>query len=176
MKSMTKTFSKGAHRALRNQDLFGHLITLNFETNGETHKTLIGGLISIITKIFISIYFFFRIKKLIFLEGAITAVSNILMKVDLQGEVPLSDLQLTSFYVLNRQVEEQIFMDDPEVARYLDFYFVEETVDWNKPEKDRYTRVNHTAERCRQEHFGDSEHEKSLFVAWREFSLVCLNL
>jgi hypothetical protein len=98
------------------------------------------------------------------------------MKVDLQGEVPLSDLQLTSFYVLNRQVEDQIFMDDPEVARYLDFYFVEETVDWNKPKKDRYTRVNHTAERCRQEHFGDSEHDKTLFEAWASFSMVCLNL
>jgi hypothetical protein len=74
MKSMTASFSKGAHKALKNQDLFGHLITFNFDMNGETHKTLFGGLISIVMKIFISIYFYFRLKKLFFLEGASTAV------------------------------------------------------------------------------------------------------
>ena len=41
---------------IRNHDLFGHMININFNRKGSTHKTFIGGLVSIIVKVIILAY------------------------------------------------------------------------------------------------------------------------
>ena len=41
---------------LRSKDLFGHLITLNFNLRGQYHRTTIGGMVSICIKAFIYVY------------------------------------------------------------------------------------------------------------------------
>jgi hypothetical protein len=120
-----KAAQKRTFKAIKNHDLFGHLITFNFDNNGDTHKTIIGGFFSLIIKIMLSVYIYFRVKKLIFLEDANSSVSSMLLKVDLHGEVPLTDLHITNFYILSMQVKSWIYIDDPEVSRYLDFHFIE---------------------------------------------------
>jgi hypothetical protein len=70
------------------------LITFNLGNKEKTHKTLLGGVISIILKVLIAIYIGMRIKKLAFLEGAETSVNGLLLKVDLHGEVPYESMHL----------------------------------------------------------------------------------
>jgi hypothetical protein len=47
---------KKARTFVRDQDLFGHPITLNFDQDGPEHKTIIGGVFSIILKLMMFFY------------------------------------------------------------------------------------------------------------------------
>lgn len=49
---------------VRSQDFFGHSIHLNFDKNGETHNTTIGGFFSIFIRSFILWYVFLNMFKL----------------------------------------------------------------------------------------------------------------
>ena len=50
---------------LKNQDMFGHQVELQFNGDGSTHKTLFGGFISFfLVKTMISIYIFLLVYKL----------------------------------------------------------------------------------------------------------------
>ena len=55
-------------KAVKNQDLFGHIINLNFNQDGYSHKTQIGGLASIFVKLLMTIFVFVSIKKLVLNE------------------------------------------------------------------------------------------------------------
>jgi len=54
---------------IQERDMFGHTINLNFDKSGDSHKTLIGGLMSILIKFAIFTYVFLRFKMMIFLEA-----------------------------------------------------------------------------------------------------------
>ena len=56
------------NKFFKGQDLFGHLISFNFNENGDTHNTQIGGIFSILIKLGFSIYIFLNIKKCILYE------------------------------------------------------------------------------------------------------------
>ena len=59
-----KRFSK----SLKNQDMFGHVITLNFKSKGETYPTCIGGVFSILIYIGMTFYVGWNVKKLVKME------------------------------------------------------------------------------------------------------------
>lgn len=40
----------GISRCLKNQDLFGHAVLLNFDRKGDTINTVIGGVLSLFSK------------------------------------------------------------------------------------------------------------------------------
>jgi hypothetical protein len=150
-------FGKKSRDFFVNHDLFGHLITFNFDRKGDTHKTLIGGSFSVLVKMMMAVYIYVRVAKLIFRSTPDTTTSDALLKVDLHGDVPMSDLHMTSFYVLNKQLGITPYVDDPELPKYVDIYFEEKIVDWNKPASERVLRRRIKAERCTAEHFGPSE-------------------
>ena len=50
---------------LNSQDLFGHIVKLNFNRNGNVHTTAIGGVVSIILKILYITYMISLLMKLI---------------------------------------------------------------------------------------------------------------
>ena len=54
--------------AIKGMDMFGHVIQLNFDKQGETHNTLIGGCFSGFLKLFFMLYFLMNIKKLVLFE------------------------------------------------------------------------------------------------------------
>ena len=49
-------------------DMYGHPVKLNFDKKSDIHKTWIGGFFSIIINIMLSIYVFINLKKLILKE------------------------------------------------------------------------------------------------------------
>ena len=53
-------------KSLRRFDMFGHLITMNFNKRGNHHKTLIGAIFSIFIKLLIYVYVALTFKSLIF--------------------------------------------------------------------------------------------------------------
>ena len=46
---------------VRSQDFFGHTVTLNFDRNGDTHNTIIGGFFSMFIRIFITWYVYLNL-------------------------------------------------------------------------------------------------------------------
>ena len=61
-------FKKSFQNALRQQDIFGHPISLNFNRKGDHHKTLVGGFISIWIKILYFSYMIFLLSQLFLYE------------------------------------------------------------------------------------------------------------
>ena len=51
-------------RLLKQQDLFGHPIELTFNNKGSTHKTLCGGVVSIVIKAVMAVYTYILFRKL----------------------------------------------------------------------------------------------------------------
>ena len=60
---------KTARRAIREHDMFGHVVNLNFDQRGDSHKTTCGGCGSLLLKGFLTLYIFLNIKKLIWKEN-----------------------------------------------------------------------------------------------------------
>jgi len=56
-------------KSLRKHDMYGHLITMNFNQRGNRHKTLIGALFSLLVKFFIYVYIGLTFKTLLFVEA-----------------------------------------------------------------------------------------------------------
>tara|TARA_B110000285_G_C15064504_1_gene584341 strand:- start:1138 stop:1374 length:237 start_codon:yes stop_codon:yes gene_type:complete len=62
------TWLKQQYKGLKQHDLFGHVIQMNFNKKGPQHKTTFGGIVSITIKIFIRVYVILTLKSLLFLE------------------------------------------------------------------------------------------------------------
>ena len=56
----------GLTRAIKEFDMFGHDVRLNFNRNGDTHKTILGGIVSLFIKTAIFLYVVLNVRKLVF--------------------------------------------------------------------------------------------------------------
>ena len=50
-------------------DMFGHTIKLNFNKNGDSHKTFIGGLFSMLIKVTLAFYVYTLFKRMFMNEA-----------------------------------------------------------------------------------------------------------
>ena len=50
---------------LKNRDLFGHQISLNFNQQGDKHRTVVGGLVSILIKFLYYLYMAYLLHKMV---------------------------------------------------------------------------------------------------------------
>lgn len=62
------TVRKRFKKIIKSQDMFGHIVNLNFNKNGSEHTTFIGGFTSGIIKIFISFYVLILLQRTIWFE------------------------------------------------------------------------------------------------------------
>ena len=67
---------------IKEQDMFGHQVGLNFNKQGDHHKTKIGGFFSIFVRMGLSVYIFLMCKKLITSGGDMLEVSQFLAAKD----------------------------------------------------------------------------------------------
>jgi hypothetical protein len=56
-------------KCIKGFDLFGHPISLYFNKSGDSHKTLLGGNVSIVIYITFVFYFYYLISKLVNFQG-----------------------------------------------------------------------------------------------------------
>ena len=57
-------FGKRFSQYVKSKDMFGHTIKLNFNKQGDTHQTIIGGFFSLIISLAMTTYVFINVKKL----------------------------------------------------------------------------------------------------------------
>ena len=91
-----------AEKILADQDMFGHPINLNFDNKGDTHRTFIGGIVSILVKSLMTIYILMKFGKLIFKDGANNAVTDLMVQMDMIGEVEFLDTNMQVFFTLKK--------------------------------------------------------------------------
>jgi hypothetical protein len=59
---------KRVESKIKAQDLYGHPVKLNFDKQGDMHKTLIGGVFSLVVNTIMLIYVGLNVKKLLWKE------------------------------------------------------------------------------------------------------------
>ena len=85
---------------VRCQDFFGHQVSLNFDKNGDTHNTIIGGFFSIFIRLFIMWYIVMNFYKLITYEDDNMQYTESLVDLSEIGDVQFKDTNFTVFGVL----------------------------------------------------------------------------
>ena len=54
---------------MKNRDLFGFPIQFHFDQNGSEHRTVVGGFVSILIKVFMIWYIYILVKIVVMKEG-----------------------------------------------------------------------------------------------------------
>ena len=95
--------SKRIKEYLKSKDMFGHTICLNFNKQGDTHQTTIGGFFSMIIKLAMSTYIFINVKKLWLFES--DSLNMEIQKLDLDSldERAYGNTKLFMFHTLRKQ-------------------------------------------------------------------------
>ena len=138
---------------IKELDKFGHEIVLNFNNKGNYHNTLLGGLLSIFVNIFILIYIWSLINKVIFFQD-----DTLLTVSKFDDPLKLGDVRLntTSFVPTFNLVD--FFTEQPidhlEAEKYLTLEFQIIEKDWTvTPPVLKHTNLKHR--KCRRTDFNE---------------------
>ena len=140
--------------AIKDHDMFGHTIQLNFDKQGESHNTLLGGIFSIFIKIIMSVYIGLCFKKLLYMED--DSISLFLEQQDLKvtGDVNYAEGNLLIFQDIRKSKGSLRSLEiNEESERFITFSYVYMTVDWYLPPETRYTYSEANMKQCTQEDF-----------------------
>ena len=137
------------------------------------HKTFLGGLFSIFIRIFLTVYFYLNVKKIIFSEGDKNVSTVGSLDLEKLGEIPFNEARLRVFHVLRQQrVEGDKFsFEDGELERHFSIEWVNQKADWYKDSP--FTYNTYGSKICEESDFGDDEQAKTLFASWKGFTLIC---
>ena len=69
-------------------DMFGHSIALNFQNQGDSHNTLIGGFFSTLIRGAFAIYIYLIFKKMVMMEGNMN--QSVFGSLEFENEPPVS--------------------------------------------------------------------------------------
>jgi hypothetical protein len=89
-------------KAIAEYDMFGHTINLNFNKEGDSHKTTIGGVFSIFIKTAIFLYVFMNLKKMILREDDTNMIEYNLIDLDTEPASNYGEMNYQMFYVLRK--------------------------------------------------------------------------
>ena len=120
--------------------MFGHTINLNFNKEGDSHQTLIGGFFSIFIRLAMFIYVFMNFKKMILHEDDSTFTEVNTIDLEEYGEKPFSETEMNMFHVIRKQKTGALLLNE-ETARHIDIKYVQYNVDWNKYPDPSYKEV-----------------------------------
>ena len=91
---------KAYWKSLRSYDMFGHLITMNFNKKGSRHNTQIGAMFSLLIKFFIYVYIGLTFKTLLFKGANKNGTTNTIEPITDFGKVAYADSGFRAIYVL----------------------------------------------------------------------------
>lgn len=109
------------YKSIRQHDIFGHVIHMNFNNRGPSHKTYVGGILSIVIKIFIRVYVLLTFKSLIFMEENSTSAIE-----SMETEVPQVNFNTTDLFIFNEIHAQSTGVPikiNNELKSYVDIYF-----------------------------------------------------
>ena len=87
---------------LRSNDMFGHTINLNFNKEGDSHQTTLGGFFSVFIRIFMVIYVWMNIKKMLLHEDDSTYTEASPLDLDEYGSKRYDETNMFMFHVIRK--------------------------------------------------------------------------
>ena len=133
---MTSNLGNALQEKVKDYDMFGHTIALNFDKKGDTYNTVVGGCCSILIKIFLISYVALCFKRLILFEkdDAITTVGLVDLS-EMANVVQSTSLNMLFFYVIRKQggLNDNDKTLSEEIEKHVEMYFEEEDADYYKP-------------------------------------------
>ena len=132
-------------------DKFGHQIVLNFNKEGNYHKTLFGGLLSILVNLFVLIYIWTLINKVLFYQDdTILTVSKFDDPLKL-GEIPMNTTSFVPTFIF-ADFYTEIAIKLADLEKYLNIEFTLIEKDWTiTPPLIKNTILKHR--KCRRSDF-----------------------
>ena len=136
-------------KVIRNQDIFGHPVNLNFNNNGSVHKTLCGGVASLLIKVIVLLYMVILLRKLVLQldDRYFTAISS--MNSAEMGDLHYSDTNLDFFFHLEKE-QRPVYYNN-ETRRYV--RLVANYLEHNGLQNARGSEFNVELEPCNPENF-----------------------
>ena len=110
-------------KQVRSKDMFGHLITLNFNKRGQHHKTQIGGLFSIIIKLFINIYVLLNFNTMFMRNANVNSSISSMESFEKFGKVNVNETDHFVIYNKRNQTTEKDIMLVKDLKNYIRIYF-----------------------------------------------------
>ena len=112
------------YKRIKDMDMFGHVIQLNFNRKGELHRTFIGGFISVFIRSAMIMYFFWHLKTMFFMEDDNITSYNKMKDIINMGEVSYKKSDLMIFYTIRKQITTSpVYINDPEVKKHIRVHF-----------------------------------------------------
>lgn len=97
--------SKAIKQGIKKYDMFGHVITMNFNEQGNSHQTVLGGAMSILIKSALAIYVYLNLIKLIYNKGDETSSMGGLLNPETIDPIRYNETDLRLFYAIRKQKE-----------------------------------------------------------------------
>lgn len=157
------------------QDMFGHSVCLNFDKRGDTHNTPIGGCFSTTVRIFLCLYVYLLVTKLIY-KGNDTDFSYFgVLEMEKLGTVKYDEMDLRVFHAIKKQ--DKTSTPELDSLASISKYF---KITYKQMENDYNTRLfsdtDFGVKECTEEDFGPREGAKELFASWKGYVIICPDL
>ena len=167
-------------KCMSEYDMFGHVITLNFNKEGDSHKTPIGGFFSFFIKAAMTIYVFMNLKKMFLNEDDNNTTEYNIEDIEKMDPLPMKTTDFKMFHILRKQVtSKMLYYADEEVHKNIEIYYVQNNYDWYLyPDGEYLTVKEFPARQCTAEDFEDDHDDlgKGMWDSWAGFSLICPDL
>lgn len=175
---MAKTKKRGAGKGCTKQfDMFGHTIALNFNQEGNTHQTGLGGCVSLLVYLLFLFYMGLNIARMMTYQNDEVSLHSGLIETEAHP-VLYNETRMKLFYALRNQRDfsKQVLLDE-ELSTYLDFKFKQAEDNWYLPhDEGRFKHVEYPAKQCTQDDFGHDSDSVKYFEAWAGITLLCPDL
>lgn len=177
-------FCESLHDWTRSQDFFGHQVSLNFDRNGDTHNTVIGGTFSVFIRCFIAWYVSLNCYQLLTYDNDTLMYTESLIDLNKTDAISYNSTDFYFFGVLKNlnykkkaknvpgdEAVNPIFLEE-NLDRYIQVLFIQSHDNWYEADpNDWFTREQYSPKHCSAEDLGpDGEY---YMKEWAGFSLLC---
>jgi hypothetical protein len=90
----------GISKTIKNRDMFGHPISLNFNRKGDTFNTSIGGIVSILMNILLGVFCYIKFLKMVKRNGDTIIQTSDVTDFEEIGEISLEKIKFMPFVSL----------------------------------------------------------------------------
>ena len=119
---------------IKKVDMFGHIITFNMELQGETHKTTVGGCLTIALIVFVIMLFYSNADMINDNNHAqISQEVMFLNTSESKNEYTIEDSNMFVFFTIRRQKGIlPIYFQEEAVRKFIEVDFAQQREDWYK--------------------------------------------
>lgn len=171
-----------AEDRIKEIDMFGHPIELNFNRSGSRHKTVIGGFFSIFIKGALLFFAVIIITRVFTYDDNKERQHSYLIEMDADSPEALLDVKYSGmrakvFLAIRRQFGEMIDESEDVLTAHLTVTAVQQDIDWYKVNTDQFNIETYfRMRRCTQDDFGDDALAEKLFASWAGYMIMCPEL